>query len=109
MTDQTVPTQKIEKMDVRDARRFVERYRCSTCWGALEYYPDKDETNLAEVHCYNPDCSGAGFVSKSYVEKRRSQDEADYHEAKLNLREALHLPNPHEGKTPDQLINELGF
>jgi hypothetical protein len=107
-------TQHKEKKYVVDARAFIDRYRCSTCWGTLTFdritddYKDPDY-NQVEVHCEDVECSGMGFVSGKYVERRSSEDMADYQEARRNLKTALNLPDPNAGKTADQLIKELGF
>jgi hypothetical protein len=73
-----------------------------------EDYKDP-EYNQVEVHCEDSECSGMGFVSRRYVEKRSSEDMADYQEARRNLKTALNLPDPNAGKTADQLIKEIGF
>lgn len=101
--------QHFEKMHRDEARIFIDRYRCSTCWGWLTRDSDKENPMIVTVHCEKQDCTGAGFVTAKYVEKRRGESELDYREAKRNLSEALKLPNPNAGKTADQLLKELGF
>jgi len=99
-------TQKLEEIE---ARKFINRYACSTCWGELVAERIPGERYMANVHCGKSDCTGAGFVTKHYVEKRRTQDHFDHMEAERNLGEVLGIPNPLKGKTADELIKELGF
>jgi len=107
-------TQNTQVMHREDARVFANRYRCSVCWGGLvcdvitNDIHDENYLN-ASVHCSNPECTGSDFVTAKYVEKRRSENDSDFYEAKRNLKEALGLPDPNAGKTADQLLHELGF
>ncbi len=100
---------KTQKLEEIEARKFIRRYACSTCWGELVAEPVEGERYMSLVHCGKPDCSGAGFVTKHYIEHRRTEDHFDHMEAKRNLRAALHLPDPLMDKSTDELLKELGF
>ena len=102
-------SQHKEKMHRENARVFVNRYRCSTCWGFLARDVDKDNPTFETVHCEKPDCTGAGFVTAKFVTRHREENELDYREAKRNLGEALGLPNPYKNQTVDEHLKALGF
>ena len=106
--------QHIEKKYVVDARAFVDRYRCSTCWGGLVADMITDDIHNEDyrnrnIHCENPDCTGAGFVTTKYVDRKLSEDRADYIEAKMNLGKTLHLPDPYKNQTIEDHLKALGF
>lgn len=100
---------KTQVLEEIEARKFIQRYACSTCWGELVAEPVKDERYTCLVHCSNPECTGAGFVTKHYIERRRTEDHFDRFEAERNLGEALGLQNPLKNKTTEELLHELGF
>lgn len=100
---------KTEVLEEIDAARFIQKYACSTCWGNLVADSINGERYLKTVHCGNVNCTGAGFVTKHYVEKRRTQDHFDHFEAERNLRVALNLPDPMKGKTTEEILKEIGF
>lgn len=102
-------TQNTQVMDEAEAVKFIHRYVCSTCWSDLVADRIEGQRYDRSVHCGNENCSGAGFVTRKYVEKRRDDDHFDYLDAKRNLGEVLGLPNPNKGKTAEQLLAELGF
>ena len=102
-------TQNTQVMDEAKAEKFIHRYVCSTCWGELVADQVEGQRYNRSVHCGNEGCSGPGFVTRKYVEKRRDADHFDFLDASRNLRKVLNLPDPNAGKTTDQLIKELGF
>jgi len=94
-------------MNLSQARTTLRDYRCATCWGPLVALDLQNEAREFDVHCANPECSGTGFVTAAYVDRRRSDDLADYSDAAYNLRDVL--PGLKSGKTADEIIQELGF
>ena len=102
-------TQNTQIMDEAEAVKFTHRYVCSTCWGDLVADRIDGQRYDRSVHCGNENCSGAGFVTRKYVEKRRDDDHFDYLDAKRNLGEALGLPNPYKNQTVEDHLKALGF
>jgi hypothetical protein len=52
-------------------------------------------------------CSGGGFVSAHYVNKRKQQDAIDYLDARYNLTNVLFPNRPKANER--ELLQELGF
>lgn len=102
-------TKVIQEMDTLEAQKFVQKYVCATCWGNLTKQWVEGKHHIDRVFCDNPNCSGNGFVTRKYAERKLDQDHIDFIEARHNLEKVLNLPNPNKGKTADQLINELGL
>lgn len=86
---------------------IVRDYRCARCHGplTLEHIGTGGE-GMCQIHCADPDCTGEGFVTKAWVDKLRSEQEANYLTAYANLHKVLGIGS---GKTTDQLISELGY
>ncbi len=82
----------------------IRDYVCAECWGTLEWRMKDDE-----VVCFKYQDEHQGYVTKAYVEIRKTQDANDLLEASTLLKDLGVIANPHKGKTPDQLLDELGF
>jgi hypothetical protein len=96
-----------EPMSNADAQRTMRRYCCSACWSHLNTYnrPGKG------LYVLCPDCKDntPGYVSKSWVERRKNESHAEAYEAKRNLKEALPELNPHAKKQAADILAEIGF
>ena len=86
--------------------QFIQRRVCSRCYGELEKRPV--EGRLYEAYC--PECNGKWnytTVSRSYAERLGQKALNEYMDVKGNMPDLF--PNPHKGKTPEELLKELGF
>lgn len=92
-------------MVTEEAIRVVERYVCSRCWGRLNTKPAGAHKEL--VYCFNQNCDGSGFVTRRYADEQRAQDRANYAEVMHNLKGII--PGKYDGKSSQDLLNELGF
>jgi hypothetical protein len=87
------------------ADHTVRDYCCAYCYGQLVELADED--GGYQVVCLN--CGdGAGFVTKTYAARRRTESVGEAVEVKHMLQEVGVLPLP-EKKTQAQLLKELGF
>ncbi len=89
------------------ARKTVRNWRCHCCWGELEAF--QTSPNKWEARCRRLQhglCSGGGFVSAHYVEKRRQQDASDFINARYNLAWIFKKSDP---ANEAALLHELGF
>lgn len=96
-----------------EALRLKHNYVCNICWGDIVIEQsrtelDKDGHLGTEVRCSNPDCSGTGFVSKNYAERRKTESHFELIEARNNLSEVLGLEK-REPKSVEQNLKEMGF
>lgn len=89
----------------------VDQYRqrrvCARCYGDLQRR-SKPGSRDFEVYC--PFCAGAwGYttVTRRYAEQLGQVALADAFDAKKRFEDIV--PNPHKGKTAEQLLRELGF
>ena len=86
--------------------KFISRNVCSRCYGDLQKYPAKGR--LWEAGC--PVCGDAWHettIKRYTAEKRGQAGLAEIREVKSNLPDLF--PNPHKGKSTEELIKELGF
>lgn len=86
--------------------QFLARRVCSRCYGDLQKVPAEDR--LWAATC--PTCGDAWCyttVSRSYAERLGQEALEQAGEVKRNLPDLF--PSPHKGKTPEQLIAELGY
>lgn len=92
-------------VSANEAMKLTVDYVCGRCWQHLnsQYLGN----NQSFVYCSNEDCNGDYFHSKKGVERARQEDILNAAEARYNLRDVL--PNPHKGKSEDELLKELGF
>jgi hypothetical protein len=89
------------------ASKTKQHYVCSGCWSELIIVPDKTNPQLDLVKCLNCDCPG--YVSKSYVERAKSESYARASDARNNLREAVPFLNKNAGKQISELLAEIGY
>jgi hypothetical protein len=105
LTPPTFPDGEIDK--------FLQRRVCARCYGDLQKRPAADDSpynHSYEVFC--PTCGDAwhyATISILTAEQRGSQAISELHEVTKTFRGTGIIPNPHEGKTQDQLLAELGF
>lgn len=97
----------IENLTPIEAQELVRDYVCSDCWGALAEYYDR-ETRTSIVRCSTESCPCNGLVSKSFVERRKAESQAELSEARIALRDAVPWLRG-EKKSVEQLLKELGF
>jgi len=87
--------------------QFISRRVCARCFGELTKR-DTDSRIIYEVYC--PNCEDAWnftTVSRYYATQLGQKAIMEYWEARNNLQDLF--PSPHKGKSPEQLIKELGF
>lgn len=97
-------------LDDRWAALTIRDYCCSNCWGHLLKTPALDDERKWWVFC--PNCgleNTAGYVTKKFAERRRSESVADQMDARQMLQDLGIVKDPHAGKTAAQLLAELGF
>jgi DNA-directed RNA polymerase subunit RPC12/RpoP len=93
-------------VDRMQALKIQRDYVCSVCWKNLQRKP----LDRLEDYVFCPHhAEHRGFVSKHYVERRRSEDAGDSLEVTHSLRDWGIIENPHAWKTAEQLLSELGF
>lgn len=85
----------------------VLHYLCSGCYGHLRHLfaPGR----LYYVECGKCGKDTRGFVSKSFVEQRRSDSIAEAMEVRPMLQEAGIIDSPNKGKSPEDLLREMGY
>jgi ribosomal protein L37AE/L43A len=86
--------------------QYLQRHVCSRCYGDLQKTPA--DNRLWEAKC--PTCGEAWHgttVRRSTAERRGQMALSESHEVKENLPDLF--PNPHKGKSIEELIKELGF
>lgn len=96
----------MEALNFTLARKTVKFYACSSCWGELEMTPKGDKF---EVTCKKCAAETKGYVTQYFVNRRRGESEFEQMDATRLLQKLEIIPNPHKGKTTEQLLKELGF
>lgn len=91
------------------ARKTIKNYGCSACWGDLEMNPDPENPNQYIVTCKTCKEETRGYVTKYYIERRRSESVGEERDVKKLLIKQNILPDPLAGKSKADLIHELGF
>ena len=90
----------------------INKYCCATCYADLTEITKvvEDKTQL-HIVCsrYPVDHFNGGYVTKYHRSKARVQSEHDYIDVRRELIGLEIIENPHAGKTPDELLKELGF
>ncbi len=82
-------------------------YLCSNCWGHLLAFPLEGQLSL--VVCHRCGDETKGYVTKYFVDGRRSESHGERHEAKQMLEDMGIIQREHSGKSADELIKEMGF
>ena len=92
-----------EVMDRNLAARTVRDYVCATCWAHLiEFY---EPGSQSRVRCaVYPE--HRGFVTKYFVERRRSESIGEKLDVLQNFRKII--PGLASGKSPDEILEEIG-
>lgn len=91
-----------------DAIDTARDYVCAVCWGSLVI--DHIDARHDNVHCAQGDeCTGQGFVTRKYAERRLKESASEYVEARWNLKEALRLKSSLTSKDEQAIYKELGF
>lgn len=89
----------------------LRRRVCARCYGDLDKRPSADWTESNhQWDAYCPTCSDAwnyATVSRAYAEHLGQQAISEQWEVEINLPDLF--PNPHSGKSPEQIMEELGF
>ncbi len=86
--------------------QFISRHVCARCYGDLQKYPA--ENRLWEAKC--PNCGDAWHgttIRHSTAERRGQAALSELREVKNNLPDLF--PNPHKGKSTDELLKDLGY
>jgi hypothetical protein len=68
-----------------------------------------DDDGMYQVTCKNCKEETRGYVTKFYIERRRSESVGEERDVKRMLIKNNILPDPLAGKTKAELIKELGF
>jgi len=85
------------------AQTMRRDYCCAGCYGHLNAYAMPGRlTRLVCDRCGD----GRGFVTKRWAERRKSDSLGEAMDVTINLRGIL--PNPHAGKSAEQLLAEIG-
>lgn len=85
----------------------INDYVCSNCWGHLLAYPMEDRMWL--VICHRCGDETKGYVTRYYAEGRRSESHGEFVDVRVLLQGMGMIPNEHEGKSEEELLEELGF
>lgn len=87
---------------------YISRRVCARCYGELDKVATKDDRNFYQVFC--PNCGDTWnftTVSRGYAIKLGQEALSKYDEVHQNLSDLF--PQRRSGKTPEELIRELGF
>ena len=105
----------IEPLTDALARKTIEIYVCSMCWGDLEIHPDPIEQDKNYVVCEQHQEETRGYVTRYYADRRRNDSEFEKLDVVCLLRRMGILPPLthtalRPGETGEQRnIRELGF
>lgn len=100
----------IEPVNSSKSDKTVRDFRCSTCWGRLNAYPQPQQIShihLDLVLCVECGEDTRGYVHKSAVERKRTEDHFNAKEVKKAY-PGLD-PNKKEKKSAEDNIKELGL
>jgi len=87
---------------------FVERHRCSVCWGMLATRPAEEPHS--EIICCakeESECSAVGFVTAAYTERARQENMDLYMEAWRLIPDILDPGR--KNRTTTDVLDKLGF
>jgi DNA-directed RNA polymerase subunit RPC12/RpoP len=109
MSNLLAPMEVNEETPVFDSdkrSKIMSDYLCAKCWGELKCSPLPHD----QWFVYCPKCGdNIGFVTRNYVENRRTQDRGDYLDVYYLLTTLNLLPEEETNKTEERLLEELGF
>jgi len=90
-------------------QRAVMHYLCSQCWGDLriEYIPGKER--ICKIRCWRCGEDTKGIVTKKFVEYKRSVSEDEAMEVRGVLEDLGIIDAERSGKSPDELLEDLGY
>jgi len=95
---------RYDELEYAEANAIKRHCVCSQCWGPLMVDFERGATRKKyKVFC-NQCGEGRGFVSQDYVNRRKTEDHADYTDARRNLEEALGI---REERKSAQEISDL--
>jgi len=69
---------------------IIDTHRCSNCWGLLRQ-ARTDTYNEWYVVCYKCLEHTVGYVTKAYIDRRRSEDHFDAFDARQNLKDVMNI------------------
>lgn len=107
-TNKNTSSEKIIPRGLPDGEidKFIRDHVCARCYSDLSKVPAAERTWQAVCQTCGDAWHGA-TIRRRTAERRAQQGLAELSEVKHNLRDLF--PNPHKGKTFEQLITELGF
>lgn len=85
-----------------------KNYACATCWGDLEIIPNPADVTLNFVLCKRCKEETRGYVSKYYVEKRRSVSIGEKRDVIKYMQKLGLIPTPPKRPAKD-IVKELGY
>lgn len=97
----------MEALNAELARKTVNRYACSNCWGDLELAPDLRENGMYFVTCKKCKEETKGYVSQYFVNTRRTASEFEKRDVTRMLKSIGVIASPK--KSTNELMKELGF
>jgi hypothetical protein len=94
----------LEQMTFDLAEKTKRDYCCSVCWNhlMLKAAPGR----MFTIECAAHGTEHTGFVTKAYVERRRSESRGELAEARHNLAGVMF---PVEQRTEQEIMKEIGF
>lgn len=98
----------MESLNEELARKTVNCFACSNCWGELELTPDLRENGMYFVVCRSCKDETRGYVTQYFVNRRRSDSEFEKRDVTILLRTLGILERPPR-KSVEQNLKELGF
>jgi hypothetical protein len=95
----------LTEMNFLQAQETTSNYVCSNCYGSLYCVQTGNDRVIVKCHACGNDTKG--YIRKSYAKRRQQESGEELMEAKYVLRQVI--PSPHQGKSEEQLLKELGF
>jgi len=99
----------MESFDLIFATKTKKRYACSVCWGDLEVKPDPTDRIKYFVLCVKCGDETRGYVSQYFVNKRRGESNGEKVNVTRWMMKAGIIENPLDGKSNQEILEELGF
>jgi hypothetical protein len=91
----------MQKTDCLTAMSMEQSHCCAVCYGHLvtRYLGN----NQAAIQCENPNCTGQGFVTRAWAERRKAEQVSEYFEVRVNYPHLSSRPK----RSEQELINSL--